>query len=71
MVICRRKRIYTLFYLLVGYYIFIHMILVSLLRFRLPLMPFLAIFAACILKKIFERIGLEKAAGLKTRHNYR
>jgi len=58
MLICCRKRIYTLFYLLVGYYIFVHMVLASLIRHRLPLTPFLIIFAACVLKKVLDRIGL-------------
>jgi CHASE2 domain-containing sensor protein len=63
MILCRRRKLFALFYLLVGYYIVIHMVLASLIRHRLPLMPFLIIFAACALEKIVEKRRLRVKMG--------
>lgn len=64
MIFCRRKKEgFLLFYLLIGYYLLIHMLLISVLRYRLPIIPFLIIFSACALNKLLENWHFMKPEG--------
>ena len=58
-----RKRgewfVLTPLFLLVGYYVFVHVVTIASLRYRLPIEPFFVVLGADSLRVILERSGIE------------
>jgi hypothetical protein len=63
MILWRNKKSVILFYLLIAYYCLIHMVLISVLRYRLPVAPFLIIFSAFALEEIIRKNWFFKTGG--------
>ncbi|MDR0765004.1 MAG: hypothetical protein LBE65_05365 [Synergistaceae bacterium] len=60
----KRKEWFVLLplFLLVGYYVFVHVVTIASLRYRLPIEPFFVILGADSLRVIFERSGVGKSS---------
>jgi 4-amino-4-deoxy-L-arabinose transferase-like glycosyltransferase len=53
----RRWQVFLPFYLLFGYFTFVHVVAVASLRYRLPIEPFLIVMAAGTLAQLFDALG--------------